>query len=95
MGYFNNAEETAKTIDSEEFLHTGDLGRVNQKGVYFITGRIKELIITTGGENIAPVLIKNEIKKALPCLSNVMVVGDQRKYLTCLLSLKTGEGKQL
>jgi long-chain-fatty-acid--CoA ligase ACSBG len=53
-----------------------------------ITGRIKELIITAGGENIPPVLIENEMKAQMVALSNVMVIGDQKKYLTMLLSLK-------
>jgi long-chain-fatty-acid--CoA ligase ACSBG len=88
MGYFKNAEDTSKTIDSQGFLHSGDVGKLTKEGVLFITGRVKELIITAGGENIPPILIENEIKKALPCLSNVMVVGDFRKYLTCLISLK-------
>ena len=47
-----------------------------------------ELIITSGGENIAPVPIENNIKQEVPFLSNVMVVGDHRNYLTCLLTLK-------
>ena len=51
---------------------------------------ISELIITSGGENIPPVLIENSIKKELPFLSNVFVIGDHRKYLTCLVTLKVG-----
>ena len=54
-----------------------------------ITGRKKELIITAGGENIPPVLIEAEMKAAMLAVSNVMVIGDQRKYLTMLVSLKT------
>lgn len=49
MGYFKNAEDTAKTIDAEGFLHSGDLGRITKDGILFITGRVKELIITAGG----------------------------------------------
>ena len=87
MGYLKQPDETCKTIDSEGFLASGDLGRVSQDGYLFITGRAKELIITAGGENIPPVLIENEIKKALPCVANVMVVGEQKPYLNCLISL--------
>lgn len=54
-----------------------------------ITGRIKELIITAGGENVAPVLIESQIVTALPLFSQVVVIGDKRKFLTCLLTLKT------
>ena len=63
------------------------MGKINNEGLLYITGRIKELIITAGGENIPPVLIENQIKKALPCVSNVMVVGEQKPFLCCVLSL--------
>jgi long-chain-fatty-acid--CoA ligase ACSBG len=56
--------------------------------VLFITGRAKELIITAGGENIPPILIENEIRSALPFISSVMIIGDMKKFLTCLLALK-------
>ncbi len=55
-----------------------------------ITGRIKELIITAGGENIPPVLIEDEIKKEVgSVVSNVMVIGDRKKFLSCVFTLKT------
>jgi long-chain-fatty-acid--CoA ligase ACSBG len=57
MGYFKNPEETAKSIDADGFLHSGDIGRIDANGVLFITGRVKELLITAAGENIPPVLI--------------------------------------
>ena len=88
MGYFKNPEETAKTIDSEGYLHSGDNGIVTKDGILYITGRKKELIITAGGENIPPVLIENELRAALPFLSSVMVVGDMKKFLTCLVALR-------
>lgn len=69
-------------------LKTGDIGKI-EDGFLYITGRIKELIITAGGENIAPVNIEDNIKAELPHLiSNCMVVGDMRKYLVVLVTLK-------
>ena len=88
MGYYKKAEETHKTIDAEGYLHSGDLGRLDKDNVLFITGRAKELIITAGGQNIPPVLIENQIKQALPFIANVMAVGQMKKYLACLITLK-------
>lgn len=59
VGYIKNEKATAETIDNQGFVHSGDLGRVDEDGFLKITGRIKELIITAGGENIAPVLIED------------------------------------
>ncbi len=59
-----------------------------QDGYLYITGRKKELIITAGGEKVAPVPIESLIKQALPMVSNAILIGDQRKFLTCLLTLK-------
>lgn len=57
-------------------MHSGDTGRVDADGFLYITGRIKELIITAGGENISPVNIEDVIKTFSPAISNIMVVGE-------------------
>ena len=56
--------------------------------IFYITGRIKELIITAGGENVAPIPIEEKIKECLPCISNCILIGDKQKYLSCFLSFK-------
>lgn len=88
MGYHKNEEATRATIDSDGFLHSGDIGRLDKFGNLNITGRIKELIITAGGENVAPVLIENLLKDNLPFISNAVVIGDARKFLVVLLTFK-------
>lgn len=87
MGYLKQHDATAETIDEDGWLHSGDIGKIDAEGFLRITGRKKELLITAGGENVAPVLIEDEIKKAIPDLvNNVMVIGDKQKYLTCLVT---------
>lgn len=97
MGYMYMPDKTAETIDEEGWLHSGDVSEFDNdndadipvpSGFMKITGRIKELIITAGGENIPPVLIENEMKAAMVAISNVMVIGDQRKFLSMVVSLK-------
>jgi len=89
MGYINKQQQTLDSFDNEGWFHSGDLCTVDEGGFYTVVGRIKEIIITAGGENVAPTNIEAEIKKALPdVVSNVMVVGDKQKYLTALITLK-------
>ena len=76
MGYLKNEDATKETIDNQGFLHSGDLGKFDDQGFLYITGRIKELIITAGGENVAPVIIEDHFKEACSPVSNIMVVGE-------------------
>jgi long-subunit acyl-CoA synthetase (AMP-forming) len=86
QGYWKNEEATRATIDEEGWLHSGDIGELDAEGFLQITDRKKELIITAGGENIAPQLIEGQLK-SIPVVSQAVVVGDRRKYLAALLTL--------
>ena len=67
---------------------SGDRGKIDTEGVLQITGRIKELIITAGGENIAPVPIEDSFKAAFNACSNIMVVGENQRFMAALITLK-------
>lgn len=88
MGYLNMPDKTAEALDEDGWLHSGDLGKHDQYEFLYITGRIKELIITAGGENIPPVLIEDALKAEAPIVSNAMLIGDKLKFLSMLLTLK-------
>jgi len=88
MGYHKDDASTKSAIDEKGYLHSGDIGHIGKHGHLFITGRLKELIITAGGENVAPVLIENEIKAALPEISQCVIIGENKKYLCALITLK-------
>lgn len=106
MGYMGNpafgedhiqdiTEKNRSTIDQWGWLHSGDKGCIDTNGMARITGRYKELIIGAGGENIAPVPVEEHIKLHAPAVSNVMMVGDNRKYNVAVVTLQavgsTGE----
>jgi len=88
-------KKNSSTIDKDGWLHSGDKGCMDTNGMVRITGRYKELIIGAGGENIAPVPVEENIKLLAPAISNVMMVGDNRKYNVALITLQaegsTGE----
>ena len=88
-GYWNDPEATREALDENGFLHTGDKGRLDKEGRLYVTGRIKELIKTSGGENVPPLRIEERIKTQLPIVSQAVVLGNNRRFLTCLVSLKT------
>jgi long-chain-fatty-acid--CoA ligase ACSBG len=94
MGYLYDGVKSAEAIDEFGYLHSGDLGYIDTDGFLFITGRIKELIITAGGENVPPVPIENIIKEEMPAISQAVVIGDGRKFLSVLLTLKTGVNEE-
>jgi long-chain acyl-CoA synthetase len=86
MGYLNQPEKTAETIDAKGWLHTGDVGSIDNEGFVRITDRMKDIIITAGGKNITPSEIENQLKFS-PYISDAVVVGDKRPYLTCLVMI--------
>ncbi|MCC5864590.1 MAG: long-chain fatty acid--CoA ligase [Wenzhouxiangella sp.] len=83
-GYWKRPEQTARDMRAG-WLHTGDSGRLDA-GMLTITGRIKDIIITAGGKNIAPAEIESKLKFS-PYIADAVLVGDQRKYLTCLIMI--------
>ena len=83
-GYWRKPEKTAEDI-RDGWLHTGDVGRL-EDGMLTITGRLKDIIITAGGKNITPAEIESRMKFS-PYISDAVVIGDKRKYLTCLIMI--------
>ncbi len=83
MGYLNQPEKTAETV-RDGWLHTGDVGRVDEDGYFYISDRMKDIIITAGGKNITPSEFENQLKFS-PYITDAVVIGDKRAYLTCLV----------
>ena len=86
-GYFKNPEATKETI-IDDWLHTGDIGHIDELGHLWITDRKKDIIITAGGKNLSPSEIENRIKVS-PYIREAMVIGDKRKYLTALIGIES------
>jgi long-subunit acyl-CoA synthetase (AMP-forming) len=85
-GYFKNDEATQESLNADGWLHSGDIGEIDDEGFLQITDRKKDLLITAGGENIAPQVIEGQLK-GIPAVSQAVVVGDRQKHLAALLTL--------
>ena len=85
-GYLNRPEATAELLDAEGWVRTGDVGEIDADGFLKVVDRKKEIIITAGGENIAPSLIEN-LLKADPLVGQALAYGDDRRYVVALLTL--------
>ncbi len=85
MGYLNQPEKTAETL-KDGWLHTGDVGKVDEEGYFYITDRMKDIIITAGGKNITPSEFENQLKFS-PYITDAVVIGEKRPYLTTLVMI--------
>ena len=85
MGYLNLPEKTAEVLQ-DGWLKTGDVGRVDDDGYFYITDRMKDIIITAGGKNVTPSEWENQVKFS-PYVTDAVVIGDRRAYLSCLVMI--------
>jgi len=85
-GYLNRPDATAATVDEEGWLHTGDVGEVDERGYLRITGRKKEIIITSGGKNLSPEKIENALKTSA-YIKEAIAIGDGRKFIAALVQI--------
>jgi len=85
-GYFRLPDKTAELYDTEGWMHTGDLGQIDDQGFISITGRKKDLIITAGGKNVAPAEMEGYLQ-GIPGVGQAVVVGDRKPYLSALIVL--------
>ena len=86
LGYLNQPDKTAEAIDAQGWLHTGDVGRVDDDGYFYITGRMKDIIITAGGKNVTPSEWENQLKFS-PYVTDAVVIGDKRAFLTAIVMI--------
>jgi long-chain acyl-CoA synthetase len=87
QGYWNRPDATAEAIEPDGWFHSGDLGSLDARGILKITGRKKDIIVTAGGKNVAPQNIESKLKSACGIISQVVLHGDKRKFLSALVTL--------
>lgn len=88
LGYRHDPEKTAEAVDTDGWMHTGDIGRIDADGYLSIVDRKKELIINSAGKNMSPANIENAIRAESPLVGSVVAIGDNRKYITALIALE-------
>ena len=86
LGYLNDPEKTAEALDDDGWLHSGDIGEVDEDGYFKIVDRKKELIITAGGKNISPANLEAALK-TVPLVGQACAIGDQRPFVSALVVL--------
>jgi long-chain acyl-CoA synthetase len=89
-GYYKDDAATAEVLDPDGWLHTGDVGRLDEDGYLIITDRKKDILVTAGGKNVAPQNIENDLKTS-KYVSQAIVVGDKRPYVAALLTIDEPE----
>ncbi|MFZ5469350.1 MAG: AMP-dependent synthetase/ligase [Myxococcota bacterium] len=93
-GYYKNPEATAEVLEADGWFHSGDIGEIDPDGYVRITDRKKDIIVTAGGKNVAPQNLEN-LLKTFPLISQAMVYGDKRKYLSVLICVNEENAKKL
>ena len=92
-GYWENPQASGEVLSPEGWLHTGDLGAIDDEGFVWITGRKKELLVTAGGKNVAPAPLEERIR-AHPLVSQCLVLGDGRPFISALVTLEPAAAAQ-
>jgi long-subunit acyl-CoA synthetase (AMP-forming) len=85
-GYYKNEDATRETLDTEGWIHSGDIGEIDADGFLRVTDRKKEILITSGGKNIAPQHLEGKLKQ-IAAVSQAVAIGDRRPYVVALLTL--------
>jgi long-chain acyl-CoA synthetase len=93
-GYYNDEEATRAALPGDGWLHTGDVGVIDEDGFLTVTDRKKDILVTAGGKNVSPQNIEN-LLKGIPWVSQALVVGDRRPYIAALLTLDDEEVAKL